>query len=374
MNNNLIIAVDARTLSEPITGIGRYTFEVLKRMVLMGNVSWYLYSHKPIIHGDWANCKNVKVFTTNLPGRLLRMLWAQSYLPLLIKFHGATHFWSPSHRIPFFTPFYVKKIVTIHDFVWKFAGQTMRPFSRYMDSILMPYAINTANVIITVSNSTAIDLKILFPNNFYKVISIPLAATLFSKHISKDKYNFKSFGRYILFVGTFEPRKNLQRLLIAFEKSIHFIPSDVKLIMVGGSGWGNLYINELLKRLISQKRIIRLGYVSDDELSLLYRDSLFLAMPSLYEGFGLPVIEAMSFGVPSLSSNISSMPEIVSDSGLLVDPYNIDSISQGIIELTNSEELRKKLSYNALLRIKNYTWDNTAKNTFEVIINNTIKE
>ena len=166
------IAVDVRILSEPVTGIGRYTHEVLKRLIEYDH-EWFLYSHRPITVGTW-NHPNVKIKSFNFSGRTMRMFWAQSYLPYLATNDKVDLFWSPAHRIPQLLPSSISSVVTIHDLVWCHAGETMRPSSKWLDSILMPHAIKASKAVISVSAATTRDLIEKFPEEVHKFVTIPL--------------------------------------------------------------------------------------------------------------------------------------------------------------------------------------------------------
>lgn len=358
------IGVDARSLSEPISGIGRYTLSLLKLMVLDKSHDWILYSHRPLKHGEWKK-DNITVCTWNLPkwARIPRMLWAQSILPLMAKKDKVDLFWSPAHRLPRFLSNSISSVVTIHDLVWKYAPETMRPLSQKLDAKLMPEAIKAADWIIAVSKWTAKDLIAEVPEAKTKTSVIYEAGSLTcGQLVSNDNLDEK----YLLFVGTLEPRKNLPRLLEAYSLLPCCIKDTYSLIIVGGKGWGKDDIESIIKRLDIKKYVKLLGHVSEKELDVTYRKASLLVMPSLYEGFGLPLVEAMSVGVPIVTSNISSMPEIVRGAALLADPYSADSIKESIEKVLTDSKLRSLLSRAGLKQSKYFCWEKAAKETLEV--------
>lgn len=360
------IGVDARLLSEPITGIGRYLFEVLSRMTNEGH-EWYLYSHRPIIIGDWGR-ENIFIRSMNLKGRVTRMIWAQSLLPYLASKDRVDIFWSPAHRIPRFLHSKIPCVVTIHDLVWRHAGQTMRPLSRWLDSKLMIEAANKANTIIAVSKSTASDLILEGRNLSSKISVIYLGVSLKKlKNLDEELQNrIASIKPYYLFVGTLEPRKNLERLIHAHSILPNSIRNTTKLLIIGGKGWGDVNVEKIVKKFGMQENVEFWGYVDDSILAELYANALFLAMPSLYEGFGLPLIEAMAFGIPMLTSNRSSMPEVAEGAGIFVDPLNLASISKGLGLLLTDPSLRKNLGDRAAIRANKFDWNVTANETLAV--------
>lgn len=361
------IGVDARILSEKITGIGRYTHEVLKRLVLSDH-DWILFSHKPLLIGNWS-APNIKVINHNIPNRIGRMLWSQSALPYLARNNNVDIFWSPAHRLPTLLSPRITSVVTIHDLVWKHAGHTMRPLSRFLDSLLMPAAIKRADKIIAVSNATALDLLTEFPNAHEKVNVIPLGFTVTDSKPSLIKNPKKASEQYFLFVGTLEPRKNLERLLMAYSRLSISMQSLAKLKIVGGIGWGNLNLNLLLKKLEISQRVDMLGYVSEGELDQYYKEALFLALPSLYEGFGLPILEALARGTPVLTSHCSSMPEVAGPAALYIDPYSIDSITNGLLLMISNQSFRDKLSSLALNQASRFNWDEASERTLSLLLN-----
>ncbi len=358
------IGVDARSLSEPITGIGRYTLNLLQEMVANDSHEWVLYSHRPLQHGDWSK-KNVTVHTWNLPkwARILRMLWAQSVLPFMAKKDEVDLFWSPAHRLPKYLSRSIVSVVTIHDLVWKHAPETMRPFSQKLDAKLMPEAIEMADWVIAVSKWTAKDLIAEVPKAKQKTSVIYEAGSLTFSH-SRSDYNLGE--KYLLFVGTLEPRKNLPRLLKAYSLLSCSIKDEYPLIIVGGKGWGEDDIDDIVKQLDIEKYVQILGYLSDKELATVYQEASLLVMPSLYEGFGLPLLEAMSVGVPVVTSNISSMPEIVGDAAVLADPYSVDSIKEGIEKVLTDSELKSELSNAGYDQSKLFSWARATKETLLV--------
>ena len=359
------IGVDARLLAEEVTGIGRYTVEVLSRLTLAGH-EWFLYSHQPIIVGKWE-MSNVHLRTDNLPGRGLRMLWAQSVMPFRAWRDEIDLFWSPAHRLPSLLPARVARVVTVHDLVWKHAGETMRPMSRWLDSILMPEAVRLADRVITVSGHTAEDLLREMPSARGKVFPIPLGTSFLAPAASRESLTSLGLTEpYFLFVGTLEPRKNLTRLLEAFARLPDSLRSRAVLAMAGGKGWGGVDVATIAERFGIGDRVRVLGYVDDSQLATLYTHALFLAMPSLYEGFGLPLLEAMSHGTPVLTSNCASMPEVAGDEGMLVDPCDVDSVAHGLSELLSHDARRNALACLAKTHAASFSWDRAAEDTLRI--------
>jgi glycosyltransferase involved in cell wall biosynthesis len=359
------IGVDVRSLSEPVTGIGRYTLSLLEEMLLDKSHEWVLYSHRPILHGKWG-MQNVTIRTLSFPKwvRGLYVPWSQFILPLWVKQDDIDIFWSPAHSLPRYLPKSIASVVTIHDLVWRHAPETMKSFSRFLDAKFMPDAIKIADQVIAVSESTERDLVSEIPEAKGKVKVIYEANSLDFVDFSK-KFD-KVDGEYILFVGTLEPRKNLARLVKAYSMLSESLRNKFSLVIVGGKGWGNENLELIIDQLNIKKFVKFFGYLSNDELVNVYSNAYLFVMPSLYEGFGLPLLEAMNFGVPVVTSNNSSMPEVGGDAAILVDPNNVVSIKNGIESVVLNPKVRTELSYNGFERSKLFSWNKASKETIDV--------
>jgi len=361
------IGVDARLLSRPITGIGRYTLEMCRSLSKIPHISLYLYSPAPIYTGLLIDFENVIVRTCGWKNGLLRQLWSESYLPMWAKMDGVDVLWGPAHRLPRWLPDNIARVVTIHDLVWIYAAETMRPISRMLERCQAPFGVKTADRVVADSQATADAVKKEWPSCSDKLTVIPLAASLAGDVVPFEVLKELGIGTpYFLFVGTLEPRKNLARLLTAYALLPESLKSRSMLVIAGGKGWGGVNIDEIVADLGLTKNVRIVGYVDDPTLSALYTNAQFLAMPSLYEGFGLPLVEAMVYGAPVLTSNNSSMPEVAGDAGLLVDAESVDSIKMGLAEMITDSELIKRLTDNAKSNAARFNWDDSAQQLVSV--------
>lgn len=359
-NDTMLLGIDGRLLHETNHGISRYiaqSLHSLEEYPAQLNIYATSASENRQFQKD-----NISFKTLNIKNRLWKMLWAQTFLPYWVQKDNLDVFWSPTHRLPAFLPSSVARIVTIHDLVWKHAGKTMRPLSRFMEYILMPQAIKNADLIVVVSKSTANDIRETYPEASNKIRVVYPGLTMLSG--DEKKLNPLISSPYILFVGTLEPRKNLYRLMKAFSL-LREENKDISLVLSGGKGWGNVNIEKLTQELGLGNSVIHVGYVTDQQLSNLYSNALFLAMPSLYEGFGFPIIEAMSYGKAVVTSNTSSMPEVGGKAAVLVNPLDEHSIAAGLRDLLNDHK-RKKIESEAKNNAYRFSWEKNAENLWGV--------
>ena len=359
------IAVDARPLNTPKTGIGRYLAELLRRMLQDSTHEWFLYGLRPgwesssplrNIHPPPASgWPNVVVRTPNIPDEL----HAQVLFPRWAAIDRTDVFWSPRHRLPIRLP--TPAVVTIHDLVWKYAPETMRPLGYVLERATMPRSIARASRVITVSRATKCSIKRYFPEAANKTTVVHEGSFAAGLEIPAAR-TARPFG---LFVGTVEPRKNLQRLLMAFARIKDEVDHDLHL--VGGRGWRMPKPSALIRANGLESRVHDFGPLEDAELLRQYASCDFVALPSLYEGFGLPIIEPMTFGKPVLTRNTSAMPETAGDAGLLVDPTCTDDIARGLKRMMTDTALRSRLAAAARQRSRHFSWDSAAVETIRVI-------
>lgn len=355
------LAINVSTLTLPITGIGRYVFEIIKQLIKRDDISLFLYSHAPLNKDCLEAFKNCTIKEGDAKNDIERLIWMEKDLPRLMDQDKVDLFWEPAHKVPFLIKNNIPTVLTIHDLVCKICPQMMPFKRRVIENIYVPHSIKKAAHITTVSESTRNDLITYF-NIPKEKVSVVHSAT----HIIKENTKKNDLPRnYILFVGTLEPRKNLCRLLEAYSRLEDNIKSDYPLLIAGGQGWGDVDLNKLIAQLNISKNVQLLGYVDDKTIESLYEHCSFLAFPSLYEGFGLPIIEAAKYGKMVLTSNTSSMPEIASDYGIYVDPISVDSIFKGLTHIIHSRTQKEPLT--------KFTWGKSANElvaVFEKVLGN----
>jgi glycosyltransferase involved in cell wall biosynthesis len=358
------IGIDIRVLAGRRTGIGRLVKEMITALSRTDKENLYTLffnTMKGQIPSDLPVQENFKLVSVQLPNRLLNLSWAYTPYPKVERFTGPLDvFHGSSFQMP--PTRGAASVLSIHDLVFLIYPEMAIPSSvRHFGPRIREYA-RRADIITTISNATATDIIKYLDVSPEKVRNVYPGATLLKKATAEEIIRVRSkhriSGNYILFVGCIEPRKNLARLLEAFDLSN--LSTDFELVLTGPKGWHTKEIFEKWQKLKNPERVRWIDYVGDNDLAPLYSGASFLAFPSILEGFGLPILEAMSVGCPVLTSNISAMPEVAGDAAVYVDPFDIDSIAQGMIKLADDLQLRKKMSELGYLRTGKFTWENTA--------------
>ena len=259
-----------------------------------------------------------------------------------------------------------KRVVTIHDAISLVTPEVQPLATRMIFKTLIPATRHSADAIITVSQAAADDLVQYAHLPASKITVTPNgvdpAMQLSDEDIRSALDSLAIDGSYILYVGNLAPRKNLSPVIDAFDK-VRNLGQDVKLVIVGAKNWR---ANDIISKAKHLDSVIFTGYVDEPSLHALYYGATLLAFPTLYEGFGLPALEAMVHGTPVLASTASSLPEIVGDAGVLVDPESTDAIADGMMQLLTNERERQRLVALGYERAQQFTWQETAKGTLEL--------
>ena len=298
-----------------------------------------------------------------------KKLWTQIALPLaLYKAKDKPDLiFSPTHYIPRFSP--VKRIVTIFDLSFLHFPQMFEKKDLWKLKNWTKFSVENADHIITISNFSKQDIIAQYGVSRNKItVAYPgYDKDIFKNQSSKNKIDeikkkYKIVDPYIIYIGTIQPRKNLIRLMEAVSKIENII-----LVVAGktkGEGRQGWMYDDILKtppNLGIDGRVIFIGFTKTEDLSLLLQGASGFVMPSLWEGFGIPAVEAMASGVPVIVSNVSSLPEVVGGAGLLVDPYSIDQIEHAIRVIISDKKIREKYAKAALIQAKKFSWDKMAK-------------
>lgn len=271
----------------------------------------------------------------------------------------------PAHTLPFLFP--GKSVVTVHDLGYKYFPEA-HPFKQrtYLD-LTTRYSQSRASLILADSQATAHDLTQFYGTSPDKIHVVypgvdakPLLDSMQDIQTIRTKYGLPE--RYFVFIGTLQPRKNIPRIIQAFTRwQQQQNDSETALVLAGGKGW--LFDETWLA---NTENVILTGYIDEADKSTLLNGAIALVFPTLYEGFGFPVIEAMHCGTPVITSTTSSLPELVGDAGIQVDPEDVNAIADAMAQLSQHEAVRQEMIQAGYTQAKQFTWDNAAQNTLTV--------
>lgn len=357
-----------------LTGIGRYTVELTRALHRVAPaIEIVLINPYPDSDHPWY-----REFE-NYPAPGLQTLPAAATLGNL-RLHqaalelGLDILHDPCGIAPFLVPTRrYRRITTVHDAIPFMYPGTQPLLTRAVFQTLIRAARFTADAVITVSRSAAADLKAIVRLRQERLFVTPLGISSLGGAAPVEAAEGRQRGPslaalgvqrpYFLSVGALHPRKNLGRLIEAFEKHRE-AGGDAQLVIVGPPAWGARDLQELVDaKARPGSGIVARGFVTDEELHALYRQATALVFPSLYEGFGLPALEAMALGTPVIAANTSSLPEVVGDAGLLVDPLSVGSLAEALDRVASDEELRRQMTARGLRRAAGFTWETTAERT-----------
>lgn len=302
-----------------------------------------------------------------IPGPIL---WSQIFLPISLYLNRiANIFFSPAHYIPRYCP--IPTVVTIHDVSYLYYPEEFLKNDLYKLTHWTAAAVARSKQIIAVSKTTKKDLLKHYQIEEDKVSVIYNGFTKLNAENPDrnpiEAYNLKN-NKYILYVGTLQPRKNINILIRAF-KNVQEKHSSLKLVIVGKKGWMWKTIFEEVEDLQLTESIIFTGYIPDAEVAELYKHALVFVLPSLYEGFGIPILEAMSQRCPVIASYRSSLPEIAGEACLYFDPADPEALATKIESIIQDPQLRNDLIQKGIERSENFSWDICGQQTLDVILN-----
>jgi glycosyltransferase involved in cell wall biosynthesis len=344
-------------------GVKIYSREILKGILRFDKKNRYvLYSSSDIsgfFDGD-------VVFSLIKP----KKFWAFTAFASRIKKDRPDVLFVPIQIYPFWKKSSIKTVVVVHDLAFLLFPGHFTWIKRKLLAFHTKRAVLLSDKVIVPSEATKKDILKFYKVEESKIRVIPhgFNANLLEMARKGDSrvLELTNGKPYILFVGSIQPRKNLIRLIEAFEE-IAKKESGLKLVICGGKGWMYEEIYAKIAKSQFSHAIIMTGDVSDDLLSSLYKNALFFVFPSLYEGFGLPVIEAMSFGLPVVCANNSSIAEIAGDAALYFDEYGVSDMAEKMLSLCSNKPLWDELSAKSLQRANLFSWDKASKETVEAM-------
>ncbi len=369
----MTIGIDTRTIVGKRAGKGQYTYNLVKALAKIDRKNQYILYLS----------KQHSALSLQLPNnfRVKIIVWPSFFWHLATLYHlrfidKVDVFLAPTSYI-ISALGYRKSVVVVHD-LFSFLGLVShQKKATIIERLTARRAFRCARKIIAISQNTKNDLMRLFkidPKRISVIYNgadkqfIPIQN---KSEIDRVLKQYKLPDKFFLFVSTLEPRKNVVRLIKAYYKLTKLLSFKTTrlphFVLVGQKGWNYREIFDTVGRLNLKNRVIFADYIRNKDLPYLYNAALAFVFPSLYEGFGLPVLEAMACQCPVIASNVSSLPEVGSKAVLYVDPYSVDEIAKAMKKVLVNQELRKKLQQKGLAQARKFSWQKTARETLKVL-------
>lgn len=374
------IALDLSLVPGERVGVGQYAYQLARALGRVDRVNSYVlypvfyYIVDPDYHrAQLPETANMRVAHRRLPPALVRFLWRQDrseefkeYLLGRADLVHSTTYCAPRFRAP-----RRRLVVTIHDCTVVTHPEFHLPANVEHCLRGIRLAIERADALIVVSESTRHDLERMGAPADRIVVTHEAADPAMAPVQDADRLEavrrrYDLPERFVLFVGSMEPRKNLLRLLEAFAALGPALRREYRLVVAGAQGWLNDSVRERVQKLGLEGSAHFPGYVRQDDLAAVYSLATVFAYPSLWEGFGLPVVEAMACGTPVLTSSVSSLPEVAGDAAVLVPPTDVDAIADGLARLLEDAALRADLAGRGQRRAARFSWERCARETLAV--------
>jgi len=364
---------DQKTDLPARVGSGEYCFELLLNLNKIDKKNSYIIYLPQSPTSDLPNESSRWHYKIVRP----RTMWTLVGLSLefLLRRSKPDVFFSPTHYLPIFAP--NKSVISILDVSYVRYPALFRKSDLNQLTKWTRYSVGKARQVFTISKSSKDDIikeygiaesrvVVTYPG-IKSEIRNPKSETNSKFKMQNSKLLDRKYGiggQYILFVGTLQPRKNVARLIEAFSRIER---SDISLIVIGKKGWLYEEILEAPKKFDIEDKVKFLDFVPDEDLPVFYKNAVCFVLPSLYEGFGLPVLEAMKYGCPVVTSNVSSLPEAGGNAALYVDPESADDIAAKIEKVLNDEKLRKDMIEKGYKQVKKFSWEKTARETLKAL-------
>ncbi|MEN6627685.1 MAG: glycosyltransferase family 1 protein [Candidatus Sumerlaeia bacterium] len=376
------IGIDASSVVGQRTGIGHATANLLNALAEIWPEEWPKISawinspRRGLPRQDpWFRTRNLKIHRTRWPGRAILRGWQRLHWPPIEYFTGGVDLiHAPASYIPPVQQ--ARRVITVHDVYFNYAPQDVDTWGGKYFLQTFPRALPSVDHIIAVSKFTRDELLHFYPIDPDKITVV---------HSGVDRQRFSPEARpdddrilhrlgielpYLLCVATLEPRKNLPALMEGYARMIQILKAarqkPPRLVITGPPGWSSISMEKLVTDHEVRKLVKWTGYVPDEVLPALYRKAFALIFPSVYEGFGMPVLEAMSCGCPVVMSNAGSLPEIGGDCATYFNPKSSDSIARGLATFMIDPHLRAYLRASGLNHVKKFSWQQTARETIDV--------
>jgi glycosyltransferase involved in cell wall biosynthesis len=367
------IGINARYIQKQRTGIENYLHNLIKHLKLTDHTDefmLYFGNDKPIpqdvLGGNFTS--DIPSMSTN--SQIKRILWEHFYIPQALKRDKIDVFHEPSFIAPIFKS--CPTITTVYDLAFIFHPECFTRRNVLYLNTMLSRSVRSSDRIIAISNSTKNDIinhfnieqnkvRVVYCgyNDYFRAMDSKeaCAGTLRKHGIT---------GEFLLNVSMISPRKNLLTLLRSFKSARAKRKTGLQLVIAGSKGWLYEEIFEEVSKLSLEKYVIFTGYIPDEELLHLYNSAALMVYPSIYEGFGLPVLEAMACGCPVIASNTSSLPEVCGDAALLVNPLDAEGLSESICKALEDNAFRNRMAVRGFQRIKSFSWSKAANETLQL--------
>lgn len=368
------IGIDVRNMLNPKTnegaGIGHHIYYLVRELLSIAP------QHTFVLFFDHGYRDTVEFERSNseircMPHRELRvpLVYAHVWVPMRIAFARLDLFHGPANALPLVLP--VPSVLTMHDIAIYEHPEWFPEKQSFSTRVVVPRALRSARAVITVSEAAKRDIAKRFHLSNDKLTVIPNGATpatpigTIAPHDLVINHHDLRDVRYVLYVGTVEPRKNIEALVAAFTelKQRRADWTNIHLVIAGADGWKYEGVHKAISASAAAKDIHHVGYVTDRQKNILLQRAAAFVWPSLYEGFGIPILEAFAAGVPVVTSNVSAMPEVAGDAAVLVDPHNTVALAEAMERVVHDEVLRTELIARGHAQAKQFTWRAAARAT-----------
>lgn len=350
------------------TGIGTYTYQIINSLNKIDSINEYLLFMPKDNNSDIKFSNNYKI--RNISQNMNGNFWDEINIPNILKNTEIDIYHVPQNGVGLPKEKVCPFVITLHDIIPYKMPKTVGETYLKIFQNEMPEIISKCDGIITVSNYSKQDISSAFNFPKDKIFVTHLAHediyTLLDKKQCKNfiKKNYFIEEDFILYVGGFSPRKNIVGLIQAFSKlSSNFKKSNLKLVIAGKQGKSYSIYKKTAENLHIADKVIFPGFIPLKHMPIFYNACTLFVYPSLYEGFGLPPVEAMACGAPVIASNITSIPEVVEDAGILINPYDVDELCIAMNSIIEDKNIRDDLIKKSLSRSLNFSWLKTAEKT-----------
>ncbi len=367
------ILVNTRLLLHgKLEGIGWFTHELLRRIVkLHPEHTFYFLFDRPF-HEQFIYAKNVKPLVYGPPARhpVLYWIWFEKIIPRVVKKYHINLFFSPDHYLSLNVK--IPTLLAVHDLNFLHHPENLPKLEALYYKKFVTRYIQKATRLIAVSEHTKTDcIKTLNiePDKIDIVYNAPNLPKIILNEEEKRQVRKKYTGGcpYFVYIGSLHRRKNIGRMLQAFDAFVEQTKADVFFVFVGKPMWKDKQLDHIYQQIKHKERIIFTGYLDSNEAAQILASALALVFVSLFEGFGVPVVEAMNMGVPVITSNISSMPEVAGNAAWLVNPFSQEEIQQAMKRLYEDVTLRLEMVKRGYQQASKYSWDISAQQLWKAI-------